>query len=810
MFRMRVFILCCSVLLIQDSAHCMTPGGRLTIVEAGQARAEIVMSEDALSSVKAAAQDLRTYIEKISGATLPVVQEPSENGVIPIYVGDSAPFRKLGISLEKLPLEGFKIVVRDNFIALVGRDEQRSSFPFSKHVPGGTKRWQDFSGQLSNPPEDIQIGDEVGNLKFRSLDATATFYAVSTFLEKLGVRWYAPYEDGTVIPEIKTIEIPVQELAMNPLFPYREIWGLRGDGDGLLWLKRLKTGSSYVYTNDAHSIDDILNTQAMSEAHPEYYARSGGQPIVGQKGSHPKLSDPGFRDASFVFLNKAIEAYPSMLTTTLGMPDAFGAIDEDDSKKWVKPDAHADGVFSDYVWDYWLDMADRLKKAQPGKYLNCYSYTSYQRPPDSIEKLPENVALTMIYSVSKSMLPEYTEHRTPMRDKWISMLTSGKFFLWEYVIYYWSNNPTVPIVFTKILQEEMRRMQGTLQGKFTECTRVRTVDDRFRLDHPALTHLLLYLQAKLYWNPDMDLQGLLNEYYELYYGPAKAEMKEFWEFSEEVWTRRESRSITPTTGYLKEKDVARYFDLLAKARQKVESGGVYDRRIAGLETEMAPLRNYFQRLTRTGPAFQGKVQEIPAKIDGNLDKPIWQNGPWYDMRELVSSHPMADRIRTKVAFRLSPDRTRLLIGVQCAEVEMEKRVAKAAKRDDAAIFGDDAVEIYLESPERSYFKIVVNSEGLIWDESHDSMIVERDTMPVLWNPAIQVATHKTAKSWSAEISIPTADLGNSSLGPASGHHWGINVCRARWVTGAIEAFAISPTGELFFGKLTKLGSLTVR
>ena len=140
---------------------------------------------------------------------------------------------------------------------------------------------------------------------------------------------------------------------------------------------------------------------------------------------------------------------------------------------------------------------------------------------------------------------------------------------------------------------------------------------------------------------------------------------------------------------------------------------------------------------------------------------------------------------------------------------MEKRVAKAAKRDDPAIFEDDAIEIYLESSERSYFKIVVNSEGFVWDESRDSTIIARDTMPILWNPAIQAATHKSPRGWSAEISIPTADLGNASLGSGRHHPWGINVCRARWITGTIEAYSISPTGELLFAQLTKLGSLSV-
>lgn len=807
----RIFVSCFVLSWMGLSAICFgaEASASVTIVESGKPRAEIVVAEDALSSVQVAARDLQTYVEEISGATLPVVNQPSGGGVLPIYVGDSAPLQGLELPIADLPPEGFLVLVRNDYIALVGRDEQRPNFPYSHD---NVEAWQEFSGQLSVPPRGVpMVGTDVGKLGFRSLDATATLYAVSTFLEELGVRWYAPYEDGTVIPNMATIEIPLQDTEMEPRFMYRDIYGVHStDAEGGLWLKRLKTGASHAYNNDAHSTNNIVNSDAMLEAHPEYYARGvGGKPIIGHNGYIPKLSNPGFRDASMVFLDKMFEAYPPLKAATLGMPDAFGKIDEEDARKWADPEAPSDGAFSSYVWDYWLDMAARLQKSHPDKILNCYSYTSYQRPPDQVEKLPENVAVTMIYGVALSMLPVYTEYLTPMRDKWLSMLTSDKFFIWEYVLFYRKNNPTVPVVFTKRLQEEMQNMEGKLVGKFTECTRVRTEDGHsFRLSHPALTHMLLYLQAKLYWNPDLDLQALLNEFYELFYGPAKNEMKEFWEFAEEVWTRPESRSITPTTGYLKEEDVTRYFDLLTKARSRVETGDVYDRRIAALEAEMAPVQNYFDRLTRTGPKLQGKIEKMPEKLDGDLDKPFWSSGPWYDMRELVSGHPLAERLRTSVAFRLSADRKHLLVGVKCGEPEVENLVAKAAKRDDLAIFEDDAIEIYLESPERSYFKIVVNSDGVYWDESQDGAVVERDTMPVLWNPKIEVATKKGPKGWSAEIAIPTDDLGDTTLGPSSSHPWGVNVCRARWVSGEIEAFGLSPTGALFFGDLTKLGFLS--
>ena len=103
---------------------------------------------------------------------------------------------------------------------------------------------------------------------------------------------------------------------------------------------------------------------------------------------------------------------------------------------------------------------------------------------------------------------------------------------------------------------------------------------------------------------------------------------------------------------------------------------------------------------------------------------------------------------------------------------------------------------------------MVNSEGKIWDESHDTTIVSRDTLPTLWNPGIKVAFKKEKNRWMVEMSIPVKDFG--SLGPAKPFVWGINVCRRRLAGGELEEFALVPTGVPTFLELTKMGNLWVR
>jgi hypothetical protein len=59
------------------------------LVENGQARAEIVIADKPLRTVRLAAQELQDGIQKISGARLPIIMQPTGKAV-KIFVGASA------------------------------------------------------------------------------------------------------------------------------------------------------------------------------------------------------------------------------------------------------------------------------------------------------------------------------------------------------------------------------------------------------------------------------------------------------------------------------------------------------------------------------------------------------------------------------------------------------------------------------------------------------------------------------------------------------------------------------------------------
>ena len=79
---------------------------------------------------------------------------------------------------------------------------------------------------------------------------------------------------------------------------------------------------------------------------------------------------------------------------------------------------------------------------------------------------------------------------------------------------------------------------------------------------------------------------------------------------------------------------------------------------------------------------------------------------------------------------------------------------------------------------------------------------------LVWNPGIQAAVKKVDAGWTLELLIPTRDVGE--LGPTKAYPWGVNVCRTRRASGEPECCALSPTGEMRYCVLSKLGNLSVQ
>jgi len=110
----------CSFLVFATGALAAQP----LLVEDGRARAEIVIADKPPRTTLLAAQELQTYLEKISGAKLAILNEPSGKAPVKIYIGRSDHTDRLKITAEDLKYGAYRIVSGDDWLVLMGDDTE--------------------------------------------------------------------------------------------------------------------------------------------------------------------------------------------------------------------------------------------------------------------------------------------------------------------------------------------------------------------------------------------------------------------------------------------------------------------------------------------------------------------------------------------------------------------------------------------------------------------------------------------------------------------------------------------------------------
>jgi hypothetical protein len=323
--------------------------GEVELVKDGRAVSEIVIAPDAIQAVKLAAQDLQEHLKQMSGAELPIVQAPSPSVTSHVYVGESPFTRELGFQPAAFSTSGFEIL---------GKTTARpDGFPSP-----GLRKWQEFCGyKFTTQHLDDHLGQWNPSLQIHSNDDTGTWYAVAELLEQLGVRWYMPYEDGTVIPEKPTVRVAEQHLVKQAKFDRRE-WcfynAMRSDPEGIAWLKRLKAGNynTILYNHTTYAIYSSLEQQQL---HPEWLAcGADGKPYVGYPPGRgmPRYTDPGFRKAAVTYMNKVFDTFPELSAMTVGPPDGGVKMDARDLDAYGNPDDSEEQKTSNYVWDFHVHL----------------------------------------------------------------------------------------------------------------------------------------------------------------------------------------------------------------------------------------------------------------------------------------------------------------------------------------------------------------------------------------------------------------------------------------------------------------------
>ena len=795
--------------------------GETFVVRDGRPVAEIVIAEQPARMAKLAATELQTYIEKITGATLPITTAVTEGVAVHVYVGRSTHTARLKLANAGLKHGAYRMASGPNWLALVGSDTEFEPVePYAHATTRGSRgkaerlridrEWDQITGETySNPCHYVQpFWSE--ELQVWEFDDAGTLNAVYAFLRNLGVRWYYPGELGEIVPRAKDIALPTVSKVERPDFPLRKLgWWSRGLGmtpDEDLWNLRLGTNHGVDLigvTQLCHGSKFVHLREEYKKAHPEHLALFNGKRAFDHKGTQgaPCLSAEGFFRHHLKYARAVFDHYDEPLIS-IDVCDGYGrgVCQCELCKDKGTPERGWDGLMSDYVLGYMNRVAGELLKSHPDKMVSVLSYGAYKQPPATIETFPPNLALWICQARKNYGDRQTREQALQLREAWLSKLPSRQLFIYDY---YMDSRPGgawegIPVYFPHLISEDLRSLKGVSSGEYIDLYQPH---DRSQLlyDYLAVNHLNLYVTTRLWWDADCDVDALLEEYYEMFYGPACNEMKAFVEYSERNWPRM--RTDVPA--------IDKALELVAAARRSA-GDTVYGRRVDLVVAYVEPLKRLRAQLVNPRndvPVARALLRSSKdLALDGKLDDAFWSTVREYGLREIQTGR----RPFSATSFRIAWIGEALCLGITCSDRDMQNLNIGTTTKDDPNIWSGDVVEVLIETQFHAYYQIAISPSAAVTD------LDRAKGLNTKWNSGAEVATHAGPDGWTIEVRLPAAgenakDIdalqGIAGRRPSETYPWFVNVCRQRVRGKDTELSAWSPTGRDRFNVPEKFGKV---
>ena len=808
------------------------------LVKDGQPRAEIVIAESPSRSTRLAAAELRTYVEKISGAVLPIVTQPTADVSMHVYVGRSPHTARLGIPEEALKYGAYRIASGEDWLVLIGDDSDfipREPWARNNRDRTSGKLQQEWEKVAGGPwgvpnggmyknrqalPADIGQPDGVTprpNEKFEiwTYDERGSFNAVCGFLRSLGVRWYMPGELGEVVPQQGSILLPDIDETVRPDFEVRQ-FNIRfgtASHDSMMWAMRLGIRNPYGLMV-AHGMHEMTQTETNLREHPEWFALYGGKRDTerGKRLNHLCYSNEELFRQTVLWARAQFDVY-DFDTVSIMPPDAYIAICQCPLCQGKDvPEMGSRGKLSNHVWDFVNRVAKEVARTHPDKQIVCCAYGANTEPPTNIDQLEPNVQVVIVGGRRpRNNLPEQQADVRRLREGWLKKTHNPLLIFENYP--FTDRGFYLPAFVSKTMGESINATKGISRGEDIWLS----WRQDFETVGVGFNHFQVYFTARMYWGgPEQDATAMLDEYCRLFYGPAGPDMKRFFEYCETNWQSMETDAARVETALSL---FATAKEVLAQAKAAPPTDEistsqltVYSQRLGLIDQFLDALRSKAKLLAqKRGPVPTLRTVWAPKEpivIDGRLDDQYWRECPTSSigsLRELQTGRQPIFGTTVKAGWNGGD----LYFAIRCDEHSGEPLNVATTENEDQAIWYGDVVEVELATDSHSYYQLAVNPSGALidLDRGADKSAWSR------WDSQAEVATHVADDPWTIEIRIPVTEDENDPLNqvigrkPSQSLPWHFNVCRQRIRENGSEYSAFSPTGSATYHHPMKFGYL---
>ena len=495
-----------SILLVLIAVVSCPLRGEVVLVEKGVPRATIVIASEPTEQTRAAAKTLADTIERISGARLPIVNGKHTVAGPRVFVGRSPQVEALGV-----------------------------------RIPSGfTSQFNEEGFVVQTVGSDLVLaGNEDGGYR-------GTIHAVYDVLEDLGCRWYFPGPYGEVLPQLDRVAVADTHRVERPSFRFRNLWysgwfpvSEQDEEWRRIWCDQNKLNAlSFSLPGDG-SISRLAPADEYFESHPHIYALDAAGKRVKDMLC---LSEPETVAIAVETILKTFRADPTALTFGFAPPDGFPVCHCKPCQRGL-PGFTGKGYGDPSLSDLWFSFANRVaarvREEFPERWLLTNGYANRVRLPESVEHLSPNLGLQLAVIAACSI------HRIGDPKCWQRALYKRLVERWTealdcvFVYDYDPGNSLVNLPFPALhnLRHDLPYLkQRGVWGFWTEGTNTWQV-----------THLNYYVRAKLMWNVEEDVDELVRDYSQRFYGRAAPSIERY------IWTLEgavESATVHETWGRL--------------------------------------------------------------------------------------------------------------------------------------------------------------------------------------------------------------------------------------------------------------------
>ena len=474
---------------------CSLAGAEIALVEQGQARAAVFVSErlwddaakapepasvwrtlkpeDNRRRLRESVRDFVGVIERISGAKLPVeIGAPKAGDArVAILVGELAAAR-FGPPVQKLEYhQGCRVVVSGREVGLIGESD------------------------------------------------LATSYAIYTLLDQLGCRWFLPSPMGEVLPTLRTVSLAERDLSTGPHTIYRGVWYCDND-----FARRNRLGGMEL--SAGHALEHTV-PKALREQHPEIRAIIGGKP-------HPhwiKWTHPLVAESITKALLAKLEKEPALKSLSLS-PDDGATWDESDDTQFDAGDFDP-GLQTVAKADRLMVLCNRVVAAISPKYpdvkFGVLAYVDYTRPP--VREKPHPAIVPQIAPITFSRAHPLNDLNEPnnasllkLVEGWGKVVPATSYYFYGFNLAEVSSpNPMltkwghdVPFIYAR---GACRYWQPETLANFETSMHAH------------------WLGLRLAWDPAQTPATIFAELHQRFYGRAGAAMAAYWRHIDDAWVK---------------------------------------------------------------------------------------------------------------------------------------------------------------------------------------------------------------------------------------------------------------------------------